>query len=112
MDKEQIIDDWIKNNGAASFNLEDRNIILYDGGLFSIDVKSIRTRKMVGTKKLENGGQQMIFSKKRIIKDKEYKAILWFEELNETINYLRRMKRMLNKLGYKTNHNKINGDEK
>ncbi len=106
MGNEEIINNWIINNGAASFNLEHRNIILYDGGLFSIEAKNIRTHKILGTKKLKDGTHEVLFSKKRITKDKEYKATLWFEELDETINYLRRMKRMLNKLGYNTGEKK------
>lgn len=100
--KKQIIGEWIATNGGCDFDLKGRDIILYDGGLFSIEAKPIKFKKIIGYKNLPDGGRQVIFSKKKLVKSTEYKAYLWFEELNETINYLRRMKKMLNRIGFKT----------
>lgn len=36
MNEKTIIQKWKEKNGAADFDLKNRDIILYDGGLFSI----------------------------------------------------------------------------
>jgi len=104
--KDKIIQKWIETNGACDINTKEHNIILYDGGLFAIETEKIKRQKIVGFKPLPNGMQECVFSKKKCVNDVEHKAYLWFCELDETINYLRRMKKMLNKLGYKTNYGK------
>ncbi len=101
-EQKKIMEKWIKNNGACSFDYKNGDIILHDGGLFSIEKKKVRLRKIVGYKKLPDGYTQIIFSKKRLLKDEAYHATIWMEELQETINYLNRMKKMLNKVGIKT----------
>jgi len=105
MNKTQTIDNWIKNHGAANFDLKKRDIILYDGGLFSVE-KKIKRRlrsKFVKIKKGKYKGYSMLkHIKGKKVKYEDYTATFWFEELDETINYLRSMKRMLNKIGYKT----------
>jgi hypothetical protein len=100
----KTMDLWIKNNGACAFDHKNKNILLYDGGLFSIEKERKRSRKIVGYKKLTNGMIEVLFSKTKPIWVEEHKAILWMEELDETIDYLRKMKNMLNKLGIDTNH--------
>lgn len=40
---------------------------------------------------------------KAIVPSEKYKAIIWMDELDETIVYLQSMRRMLNKLSIKTN---------
>lgn len=108
--KKEVIQKWKKRNGAADFDLKKRNIILYDGGLFAIE-KKIKKRpryKLIKIKEGEyTGCSELVPIKGKKIKYEDYKTYLWFEELNETINYLRRMKRMLNKLGYKTGFEKV-----
>ena len=103
MNKETIIQKWIENNGACRIDIKNRDIILYDGGLFSIESKKVKRKKIVGYKKLPNGNSQVIFSKKATIPDVDYEATMWISELDETINYFKRMKKMLNKIGFKTN---------
>jgi len=99
--KNKIAVEWIKNNGCATFDFKKRDILLWDGGLFSIVKEKVMRNKPIGFKKLPNKLSQVIFSKKKYpIED--YKAIFWFEELDDLINYFKRMKKMLNSLGYKT----------
>lgn len=100
--KQKIVDKWIRDNGAASFEFKTRSITLYDGGLWSIEKKKVKRHKIIGYKKLKNGGSEVLFSKKKIVPGEEYMAILWMNELHETILYLQRMERMLNKVGCKT----------
>jgi hypothetical protein len=102
--KQKIVDKWIMNNGAANFNLKTRDILLYDGGLFSIEKETkYRPRsKLVPYKKGGVIGSELKEIKGPKVKYEEYKANLWFEELKETIRYLQRMERMLRSLGYNT----------
>lgn len=111
MNKSKVVENWIKNHGACSIDLKNKDIILHDGGLFSIDVKSKikpKTKLIINKKADKNGCYSCKFipikKNGKIIKEKVnyYNAIFWFEELNETINYLKGMEKMLNKLGYKT----------
>lgn len=97
-----ILSAWIHKNGACDFDFKDNNIMLGDGGLFSIEKEKYLAHKIVGYKKLPQGGCQVLFSKKKIVPSESYYANLWVEELDNTINYLKRMKIILNKLGIKT----------
>ena len=87
--------------------LKNKDIILYDGGLFSIEKEELMLPKIIGMKKLSNGMSQVLFSKKKYPQESFY-ATLWMSELDDTISYLKSMKRMLNKLGIKTSRiNKV-----
>lgn len=117
--QKEIVENWIKNNGCAGFDFKNKDIILYDGGLFGIEkTTKIKPRtRMILSKNPEesmiNGKLQRFFpckfipirKNRKIVKEKvEYfHATLWFEELDETISYFKRMKKLLNNLGYKTN---------
>lgn len=109
--KQEIIEEWIKNHGCATFDLKGRNIIMHDGGLFSIEQKPVMRNKIIGFKKLPEiningkkikGGSQVIFSKKKC-KNTDFYVNLWFEELDRTIAYFKSMSKMLRKLGFDTN---------
>lgn len=113
LNKQKEIQKWREKNGAASFDLKKKNIILHDGGLFVIE-KEVKTKNktkvIIDKQPNENGHYSVNFipikRNGKLIKEKveDYKAIIWFSELDETINYFKRMKKLLNKLGYKTNH--------
>lgn len=105
--KRKVVEEWIRNNGAADFDLKKRDIILFDGGLFSIEKEKVMRHKILGQKKLPakdgfGACYEVIFSKKKTEPCEEYKAVFWMSELDETIDYLKRMKKMLNSLGYDT----------
>lgn len=63
--KQAIVDKWIEDHGAASFNLKEREIYCWDGGLFSIENKpQIRqwTRMKFVPEEMElNGKNQKVF---------------------------------------------------
>ncbi len=115
------VDNWIKRNGCATFDFKNKDIILGDGGLFGIE-KEIKikpkTRTVFGKlKELNLNGKTIKAHELKFIpirkngklinEESEYfKATIWFEELDETISYFISMKRMLNKLGFKTNYKK------
>lgn len=46
----KVIDEWIKKNGACSFDAKNLDIILHDGGLFSIEKKKVMLSKIIGEK--------------------------------------------------------------
>lgn len=101
MNKKKIVDEWIKKHGAADIDLKKRDIILYDGGLFSIESKKVKRSKVIGSKKLSSGMHEVIFSKKKY-PNIEYYANLWIEDMDETIEYLKSMRKMLRSMGYNT----------
>jgi len=101
-EKEKIIKKWVEVNGAATFDLKEREIILHDGGILSVD-KKIKYRPRSRWKEQDNGFFKLVNIKGPKVRYEDYDCSLWFEELDETINYLRRMKAMLNGLGYRTN---------
>ena len=105
MNPNNTIQNWISKNGAASFNLKKQGILLHDGGLFSIEkeIKYHPKQKLIPCtrKGFENCSEfvEIPGTRERM---EHYTATIWFQELDETIAYLQSMKRMLNKLGYKT----------
>jgi len=107
--KKKIIEEWRVNHGAADFELKERNIVFNNGGLFSIEKttkKVPRTRMLISKKPNEDGNYPVKFVKvkgPKVIQE-DYNAYLWFEELEDTIQYLQSMEKMLNKIGYKTDY--------
>jgi hypothetical protein len=101
--EEQEAEKWIKKHGAAGFDFAKRDIILWDGGLFAIEKYTEMLSRIRGKKPLPDGGCEILFTKKKYPQTC-YKAMLWFEELDDTITYLQSMKRFLNKMGYATSY--------
>ena len=103
--KQKIVDEWRYSHGAASFDIKKKDIILHDGGLFSVE-KYIKYLPRHRLKKIKEGslkgGAELVEMKGPKVKHEFYDAYLWFEDLDGTISYLRSMKSMLNKIGYKT----------
>ena len=119
--KQKIIQDWIEHHGAADFDCQKKDIILFDGGLFSVikETKVVPKKKMV---QYQKKGEKLwtvdfvpIKREGKIVKEKReyYKAMFWFEELDSTIRYLQSMKKMLQSLGYNTGykHNRKKGEK-
>jgi hypothetical protein len=109
---EEINLKWKMKNGCSNFDFKEKNMIIYDGGLFPICEKEVMRNKVLGTKKIkfdfngkETNGYKVIFSKKKY-KDKENYVVIWFSELRETIEHLQRAEKLLKKLGYNTDWRK------
>ncbi len=109
-EQEKKVENWRQKHGAASFDLKGRNILLHDGGLFSIEQKPVMRHRAIGFKKIPEmningkkikGCSEVIFSKKKY-KDIDFYVNMWFEELDETISYFKSMSQMLRKLGFDT----------
>jgi len=100
-EKEKLAEKFITNNGAVQFDFENRTLIFPDGGLFSID----KTVKMVPKTKFVTVKDSLVLKniKGKKVQREDYDATFWFEELHETINYLKRLEKVLIQMGYKTN---------
>ena len=88
-----LIRKWIKDNGCdgfATFDFKEKDIILYDGGLVCVKMKT----------KIHRKRRKSQFGKD--IKIKKLACTFYFGALDETINYLIKTRNFLNKLGYKT----------
>lgn len=99
--RDKLAEEFYRKNGACEFKFKTRDVKLYDGGLFAIEEEKVMRSKIIGFKKLPNGSSEVIFSKKKY-PAKEHNAWIWFEDVDERINYFRRMKKFLNNLGYRT----------
>lgn len=83
---------WRQQHGACTFDNKNYDIILGDGGLFSIEEIKYLAHKFLGFKRISDNCSQTIFSKKRTVPAERYEAIMWMEELDETIAYLGRIR--------------------
>ncbi len=103
--KRKIIDKWIEKNGCASFDLKDKQIIFHDGGGFSVEkrIKYLPRHRWKPIKEgPSKGGAEMVEIKGPKVRYEFYDCYYSFCDLDDTINRLRRMKKMLNDIGYKT----------
>ena len=106
INKNKIVREWIRNNGACKFDFRNKDIIFPDGGIWSIRKITEKRHKVIGFKPCswgDNKGSQVIFSKKKYDAE-DYEGVLWIGELDETIEYLKSMSTMLRKIGYKTDN--------
>jgi hypothetical protein len=110
--KRKRTEEWINKNGACSIDLKNKEFTLYGGGLFAIEEKKIKRRKFLGFEKLANGYLRILSSKNKCVNDKEKFIVVWFQELDDTINYLTRLKKLLNALGYNTSLKKVSTKRK
>lgn len=100
--KQKLAKEFIEENGAVEFDFKERTLYFPDGGLFSIDEFPIMLHKIRGYKKLPNGMTQVLFTKKKY-PNKITKSSIWFEELHDTILYLKRLEKLLIKMKYNPN---------
>ena len=93
---------WREIHGACDFDFKNKEINLIDGVILSIGSKNVKRHKIIGHKELSNGALEVLFSKNKLVKDKDYYANIWFEDVDGIIKYFKDIKKMLNSLGYKT----------
>lgn len=106
-EKEKVAQEWAKKNGGASFDLKERQIILHDGGGFSIEkeIKYLPRRRLKPIVEGPLRGMiELVPIKGPKVRHEFYNCYYSFIDLDETINRLRRMKKMLNGLGYRTDY--------
>lgn len=88
LNKDKKARNWLRQigiDGIAKFDLKNKDIVLYDGGLIAIKKKTRKQRGKLSTDRV-----------------KEDVCTIWFESIDETIEYLKKMKTFLVGLGYKT----------
>jgi hypothetical protein len=110
----EVLEKWRTANGCATFDFKNDDIIIHDGGLFAIADEPKRKQNFkVSFKKSEkpitfpNGkkitGSEVIFTKEAGTHiEHNYQVIIWPSELDDTINYLNRLKKVLNNVGIET----------
>jgi len=114
----EILEKWIMNNGCVTFDYENDDILIHDGGLFAMEDKPKRVpnSKITFSKKASfhmMGGKKLKFHEMIHTKlpgtyiQHNYIAYQWPSELDETIQWFRRLKRVLNKVGIETNRSLI-----
>jgi hypothetical protein len=110
----EILDKWRMANGCVTFDYKEDDILIHDGGLFAIVDEPKRSQNVKITfSKIDKyhtmpNGKKMKFHEMLSEKrpgthiDHNYRVIVWPSELDDTINFLNRLKRTLNKLGIET----------
>ena len=111
--KRKLLKEFLEKNGCGvDIDFKGRNIFIPDGGLWSIEKKKVKVPKLLRFEKTPEGNYECVFSKKQFRNDEEYKVWIWVEELRDTINYLKRLDKLLIKMGYDTNKKyKFKGDK-
>jgi hypothetical protein len=95
-----------KNKNAEQFDFLHKDIVLTDGVLFSIEKEIKRLNKVKDVKATSERGIYQIQLSKHKYKTECYKCRIWFEEIDNMIEYFQSMRDLLNKLGYNTSRKK------
>jgi len=104
---QRLLDDFVKKNGCGvRVDFKNHNILIPDGGLWSIQKETKKVHKIIGHKRItkgeHKGNYQILFSKKKSQTIDHYVVYIWTEELRETILYFQRLEKVLNKMGVDT----------
>jgi len=109
----EILEKWIMENGCITFDYENDDILIHDGGLFGMEdkPKRVQNSKITFSKKASfhmMGGKKHKFHEMIHTKlpgtyiQHNYIAYQWPSELDETIEWFKGLKRILNKVGIET----------
>lgn len=99
----------ICNCESEGLDFKNKDIILSDGVIFKIEKEIQNLKKVKNLKPTFTKGIYQVELTKKKYKTECYKCRIWFEELDELIEYFQGMKKLLNELGYKTSRK--NGEE-
>ena len=103
--KQEIVDKWIRKNGCSDFDFKNEQIIFHDGAGFCIEkeIKYLPRHRLKPIKEGPfKGGAIFTEIKGPKVRHEFYKSYYSFCDIDDTINRLRRMQKMLNSLGYET----------
>jgi len=114
----EILEKWRNANGCVTFDYKNDDILIHDGGLFGMEDRPKRKQntKMKFGKLLKttmpNGkvlkSHEILFEKMPgTYIEHNYLIYQWASELEETIQWFTRLKRVLNKVGIETNRSVI-----
>jgi len=114
----EILEKWREANGCVTFDYENDDILIHDGGLFGMEdkPKRVQNSKITFSKKSSFtliGGKKHKFHEMIHTKlpgtyiQHNYIAYQWPSELDETIQWLTKLKRVLNKVGIETNRSLV-----
>jgi hypothetical protein len=109
-EKNKLVRQWIREHGAVKFDFKEQDIILQDGLLFSIDKEIKKLHKIKRAKPTFDGKFAVELTKQKF-KTECYQCRIWFQELDSMIEYLKDMKKLLNTLGYSTEHKGMKRDD-
>jgi hypothetical protein len=108
MKKKKEAEKFLQENGCGiKFNFKERSVDIPSGGLWYIEpnLKKVYRRKYL-FEELPNGNHE-IRSYTKWWLPKEWESTpevnVFFEEIDEIIEYFKKVKKLLNKMGYKTN---------
>lgn len=93
INKNNSVRKWIKDNGCdgfATFDFKDKEVVLYDGSFLSIRKKIKIHRK----RRKSEFGQDFKVS--------QLACTIYFDSLDETIDYLSKARKFLREMGYTT----------
>lgn len=113
-EERDILEKWRMANGCITFDYENDDILIHDGGLFGMEdkPKRVQNTKVSFAKKPSYhtlGGKKHMFHEIIFTKmpgtyiQHNYVAYQWPSELDDTIEWMKRLKRVLNKVGIETN---------
>ena len=101
--KEKLCEEWISKHGCCNFDLKNKCIQFYDGGLYSLEEFKVKRSRIHHWKRLPNGDVELITTKKKYPYI-DRRAVICFDDIDNTINYFRALKRFVkNTLKEKTN---------
>jgi hypothetical protein len=112
VNKRKEINKFIEKYGCGlKVDLRNKDIYIPSGGLWWIEPnlkKRYKTKVKFNQKEGEFFGMKITnkwWLPKKV--DAEPEVMIWFNELDETINYLKKLKNLLNKLGYRTGFSRL-----
>jgi len=109
-----ILEKWRMANGCVTFDYDTDDILIHDGGLFGMEDKHKRVqntkitfKKSANVHRFPNGkkitGSEVIFTKiPGTHIEHNYVAYQWPSELDDTIDWMKRLKKVLNSVGIET----------
>ena len=110
-ERNKVVRKWIRENGAVKFDFKNKDIILEDGLLFSVDKEIKKLPRIKAATPTTTTGLYKVDLTKVKYKTECYNCRIWFEELEEMLDYLNRLKMLLNSLGYKTTRKIVKAGE-
>jgi len=92
--KEKLCEEWIMKHGCCGFDLKNKCIHLYDGGLYSLEEFKVKRSRIHHFKKLPDGMVEIVCTKKKYPYI-DRRAVICYDDLDSTIRYFRNLRRFV-----------------